>query len=140
MALAAARRTEQQQVGAVVEPGIAGGERHDLRLADDRHGLEVEGVEALAGRQPGLGEMAFQAAAVALGHLVLDQCRQEAGRRPTLLVGLRGERRPHLLDGGEPHLGKEQLDTRDVDGIGGLHGAASLWSSAVTAAGLPSSS
>jgi hypothetical protein len=30
MALAAAGRAEQQQIGGLVEPGVAGGERHDL--------------------------------------------------------------------------------------------------------------
>jgi hypothetical protein len=41
-----------------------------LGLADHRDGLEVESVERLAGRQPGLGEMAFETAAGALGNLM----------------------------------------------------------------------
>ena len=66
MALAPARRPKQQQIGAVVQPRIAGGQCHDLGLADHGNGLEVEGVEGLAGWQPGFGEMAFEAAAALL--------------------------------------------------------------------------
>jgi hypothetical protein len=39
------------------------------------------------------------AATTAIRDLVFGQRRQEAGRRPALLVGLFRERRPHLLDG-----------------------------------------
>ena len=41
VALAGARWTEQQQVGRLVEPCVAGGERHDPRLAEHRHGGEA---------------------------------------------------------------------------------------------------
>ena len=50
MALAPARWPKQQQIGAVVQPRIAGGQCHDLGLADHRNGLEVEGFEGFAGR------------------------------------------------------------------------------------------
>ena len=95
MALAAAGRAEQQQVGAFLEPAVAGGERHHLGLGDHRHGLEVEGVEGLAGRQAGLGEMALDAAAIAFGQLVLGERGQEAGRGPAFLVGRSAKLRPH---------------------------------------------
>ena len=88
MALAAAGRAEEQDIGALLKPAIARGQRHDLRLADHWHGLEVEGVERLAGRQSRLGEMALDAAATAVGHLVLGKRRQEARCRPAFLVGL----------------------------------------------------
>ena len=94
MALSAAGRAEEQQIGALVEPGVAGGERHDLRLGDHRHGVEVEGVERLAGRQAGFGEVALDAAAVAFGELVLGDGGEEAGGGPALLVGALGELRP----------------------------------------------
>ena len=84
--------------------------------------------------------MAFEAAASALGHLMLDQRRQEAGRRPALLVGLGGERRPGFFDRGQAHLGEQQLEARQVDRIGGLHGAAPAWTSVSAGAGLPISS
>ena len=41
---------EQDQIGALIEPGVARGERHDLSLADHWDSLEVEGVEGFAGR------------------------------------------------------------------------------------------
>ena len=94
MALAAAGRAEQQDIGALFEPAVAGGERHHLRLADHRHGLEVEGGERLAGGQSRLGKMPLDAAAAAVGHLVLGERGQEAGRRPAFLVGLLGETWP----------------------------------------------
>jgi hypothetical protein len=54
------------------------------RLAYHRNGLEVEGVEGLAGRQPGLGKMAFEAAA-ALCRLVFGEGGEEARRgQPSL--------------------------------------------------------
>ncbi len=97
--------------------------RHDLGLADHWHGLEVEGVERLAGRQSGFGKMALDAAASALGHLVLGKRREEAGCRPSFLVGLGGELGPHQLDRGQAQFGQKQLDAGGVDGVGGLHAA-----------------
>ena len=115
MTLAAAGRAEQNQIGALVQPGIAGGERHDLGLADHRNGIEVEGVDGFAGRQPSLGKMTLDTPAAALGHLVLGQGGKEARRRPSLLVGLGGNRRPDLLDGGQPQLGEKQFDAGGID-------------------------
>ena len=91
--LAAAGRAEHEEVVALLEPAVAGDERHDLGLGDHRHGVEVEAVEGLAGRQARLGEMALDAAAGALGELVLGQRREEAGGGPALLVGALGEAR-----------------------------------------------
>ena len=118
MALAAAGRAEQEQVGALLEPAVAGGERHDLGLGDHRHGVEVEGVEGLAGRQAGLGEMALDAAAVAFGELVLGERGEEAGGGPAFLVGLFGELRPDELDGGQAQLVEQQAEAGGVDGGG----------------------
>jgi hypothetical protein len=70
MALAAAGRAEEEQIGALLEPGVAGGNRHDLGPGDHRHGLELEGVEGLARQEVGFGEMALDAAAIALGEFV----------------------------------------------------------------------
>ena len=100
MALATAGRAKEQDIGTLIEPAVADGERHDLRLADHGHGVEVEGVEGLAGRQSRAGKMPLDAAPTAIGHLVFGECRQEAGGRPTLLVRTCGEGGPHQLDGG----------------------------------------
>ena len=88
-----------------------------MSFADYRNGLEVEGVQGLAGRQPGFGEMAFQAAATALGNLVFGQCCQKTPDRPAFLVGLGSKRGPDLFDGRQPELSKEQRDTSGIAGI-----------------------
>ena len=82
------------QIGALFEPAVAGGERHQLRLADHRHGVEVEAVEGLTDWQPGFGEVALDATAAALGDLMLGQGGQEAGGGPAFLVGLPRRDRP----------------------------------------------
>jgi hypothetical protein len=76
--------SEQEHVGALFEPGVAGGRRH-LRLADHRDGLEVEGRERLADRQTGFGKVSLDAAAAALRHLVLGERGEESRRgQPSL--------------------------------------------------------
>src|SRR5216684_7646486 len=72
MALAGAGWAEQEQIGALFEPAVAGGERHHLRLADHRDDLEVEIRECLADRQTRFGEMALDAATAALRLLGLQ--------------------------------------------------------------------
>jgi hypothetical protein len=57
----------------------------------------------------------------AIGDLVLGERREEASGRPAFLVGLLGELCPHQFYGGQPQVGKQQLDARGVDRIGGLH-------------------
>jgi hypothetical protein len=69
--LSAAGRAEQQQIGALAQPAVTGGERSHLRLGDHRHGLEVEAVEGFSSGQTRLNEMALDAAAAAFGDLVL---------------------------------------------------------------------
>jgi len=59
----------------LIEPAVAGGECHDLRLADHGHSVEVEGVEGFARRQLGAGGMPLDAAATAIGVLVFGECR-----------------------------------------------------------------
>jgi hypothetical protein len=49
---------EQDQIGAVVDPAVAGIDRHHQRLGDRRHGVELEAVEGLAGKQLCLGKVA----------------------------------------------------------------------------------
>jgi hypothetical protein len=59
VALAGTGRTEQEQVGCLVEPGVAGGQCHDMGLAQHRHNREIEIVEGFAGKQTCLGKIAF---------------------------------------------------------------------------------
>src|SRR6185369_16405255 len=63
----------------------------------------------------------LDAAATPIGNLVFGKRGQETSRRPTFLVRLLCERRPHQFDGGQTQVGEQELDTRGVDGIGGLH-------------------
>src|SRR5262245_59978076 len=86
MRLASAGRAKEHDIGTLIEPAVAGGKRHDLRLADHGHGVEVEGVEGFARRQLGAREMPLDTAATAIGDLVFGECREKAGGRPTLLV------------------------------------------------------
>lgn len=99
MALSAAGRPEQEQVGPGAELCVAGGDGHDLGLGDGGDGLEVEGVQGLARRQAGLGEMTLDPSPIAFGKLVLGDGREESGGRPAFRVGLFGEARPDGLDG-----------------------------------------
>ncbi len=93
MALAAAGRAEQQQIGSSVELHVAGGQRHHLSLRHHRHAVEVERGERLAGGQARLGHVPLDAPSGPVGGLVLGECGEEAGGGPAFLVGLRGELR-----------------------------------------------
>jgi len=79
--------------------------------------LEVKVVEGLSGGQPRLDEIALDATAAAFGDLLLGDDGEEAGRRPTFLIGLFGELWPQHLDGGRPQLVEQQIETRGVDGL-----------------------
>jgi hypothetical protein len=48
--------------------------------------------------------MPFDVAAATVGHLVLGEHREEAGRRPTFPVGLLGELGPHQPDARQAQL------------------------------------
>jgi hypothetical protein len=87
-------------------------------------GLEVKAVESLTGGQAGFLEMPLDAPARAFGQLVFGERGQEARRRPTFLVGARGEVGPDGFDGRQPQLVEGQGQSAGVDGIGGLHAAA----------------
>ena len=121
MRLAAARWAEHQQIGALVEPAVAGTECHHLGLADHRHRLEVEAVESFAGRQTRHLEMALDTPTRAFGHLVLGQRRQEARSRPALLVGAGGKVRPDDLHGRQPQSVSARLEAAGINRIGALH-------------------
>ena len=124
----------------LLEPGVARRQRHHLGLGDHRHGLEVEGGERLSGGQARLGHVAFNAPAAAIGEFVLGKGGKEAGRRPALLVGLRGELGPHQLDARQAQFGQQQLEAGGVDGVRGCHAAASRLKAGPTARTAASSS
>jgi len=63
----------------------------------------------------------LDAAATAIGDLMLGESGQEAGGWPTFLVRLLGELGPHQFDGGQAQVRQQQLDARSVDRIGRLH-------------------
>jgi hypothetical protein len=121
----AARWAEEQDVGTLLQPGIARRQRHDLGFRDHWHGLEVECGECLAGGQTRLGEMALHAAATAVGHFVLGQRCQEAGCRPAFLVGLLGKLGPPQFDSGQPQLAQQEFNPRGINGVGCRHATTS---------------
>jgi hypothetical protein len=118
MRFAAAGSADQDDVGPAGDPGVTGADRHDMGLGDHRHDVEVEAVEGLARQEPGFAQVTLDAAAVAFGDLVLGQRGEEARRRPALLVGAQGERRPALLDRGQTQVVKHQGQPGGVVGAG----------------------
>jgi hypothetical protein len=88
---------------------------HDARLAEHRHGGEVEVVERLAGRQVRLDEMAFHTPATTFGELELGQHGEEARRGPTFLVGTLGELWPQPRHGGQPQRVQQQGQLGGID-------------------------
>ena len=93
-----------------------------MRLGDHRDGREVEAVDALAGQQAGLIEIALNAPEITLGDFMLGERGQEAGGGPAFLVGLPGKVWPVHLDGGKAELVEEQGQPGAVNALG--HAAA----------------
>ena len=104
MRFAATGRPEQQQVGAFLDPAVAGAQRRYLRFGDHRHRCEVEVIQGFPGQQLRFAEVALDAPPIAFGHLVLGKCHQEAGGRPALFVGSFGKLWPQVLDGRQAQL------------------------------------
>ena len=86
MTFAHARRTEDQAGGTLVDPGVAAGQRHDMRLGQHRHLGKVEAGQCLGHVELRVGAVALDAPLGPLGDFVLQQATQEPGRRPALLV------------------------------------------------------
>ena len=97
-----------------MEPTVACGQGHHLRLADHRHGLEVEAGECFTDGQPCFGQMTLDAAATAIGDLVFGERGQEASGRPAFLVGLLGELGPHQLDSGQAQFGEQEAERATI--------------------------
>src|SRR3546814_927173 len=98
MCFAAAGASDQDEVGAIVYPAVAGTYRHDVRFGDLRHSIEVEAVDGFTRQQPRLTQMTLDTASIPLGYFMLGQRRKEAGGRPAFLVRAFGNGRPALLD------------------------------------------
>src|SRR5712671_89381 len=130
MRLAAAGSAYQDQIGALVDPTVTGADRHHMRLGNHRHRLELEGVECLARQQPGLDEMALDAAAITFGNLVFGERGEEAGSGPAFLVRPLGKGGPTLLDSGQPEVVEQQRQPGPVDGL--AHAAAPISLSLLT--------
>src|SRR3546814_612531 len=101
MCFAAAGASDQDEVGAIVYPAVAGTYRHDVRFGDLRHSIEVEAVDGFTRQQPRLTQMTLDTASIPLGYFMLGQRRKEAGGRPAFLVRAFGNGRPALLDRGQ---------------------------------------
>ena len=95
-----------------------------MRLAERRHGGEVEGGEGLAGWQAGLGEVALDASAGAIGEFQFGECGEQARGGPSLLVGAGGDVGPEAGDGGQAEFAEHQRQARHIGGAGGGHAAA----------------
>ena len=76
--------------------------------------------------------MALDAAAGALGELVLGQGGEEAGGGPALLVGALGEAGPDVLDRRQAQLAQQEAEAGLVDGIGRGHAGAPSAGAAVS--------
>src|SRR5258708_1257964 len=77
MRFATAGRAEDQKIGALFQPAVAGAERHDLGLGDHGNGVEVEAVEGFSGWQPRLFQMTRDAPSGAFGQFVLGERGKE---------------------------------------------------------------
>ena len=97
VALAATRIADEYQVGALVQPAVAGDQRVDMGLGHHGDEVELEVGQRLAGRQPGFREMALEAPPGALGDLLFGQRREQSCRRaihPCRRVRRAAARRP----------------------------------------------
>lgn len=65
-------RAEQQDIAALADPAVTGGDGAHMRFGNHWHGAEVETVERHAGQQTRLGQVPPGPAPVAFGQLGLD--------------------------------------------------------------------
>ena len=121
MALAHARRTEQQHVGAAVEPLVAFGQRHHLRLGHAGHGGEVEAGQPLVRAQRRLDAVPVDAARLALGHFVFEQGLEQPLPRPALAIRLRAQITCQALDRGQPQLAEHHPQATARSCCGATH-------------------
>ena len=122
MGFADPRRAEDQDVGPLLEPGVAAGKRHDVGLGKHRHLGEREAGERLGEVELGLVPMALDAPLVALGEFVLGKAprKRDAGH-PSLSArsANSGHKRPIV---GRRSSVRHQRGARRL-GRGGVHAA-----------------
>ncbi len=118
--LAATRRAKQGQVGAMAQPAVAGAQRRDLGLGDQRYRAEVKVPQRL-----GFAQVALDTPKIAPGELVLGQGREQVRCGPGLLVGALGEGRLDLLERGQPQLAQQQRQPRGGEVV--AHACTSWW-------------
>jgi len=94
MALAHPGGAEDQTGGALVDPGVAAGQRHHVGLGQHRDLGELEAGQRLGCAELRLVAVTLDAPGGTLGDFVFEQGAQEAARRPAFLVRALGELRP----------------------------------------------
>jgi len=129
VALASAGRTEDQNRGAAVEPGVATGQGHDVGLGEHGHLGELEAGERLGRIELRLDAVPFDAPLGSLSHLVLEEAAQEARSRPAFLVGALGELGPEPADRRHAQLAQHQGVATRIDGARRVHAVTSNSSS-----------
>src|SRR5215469_15341648 len=89
---------EDQDIAALLDPGVAFGQRHHMGFADGENGAEVEGGESFTVRQTGFGHMASDTPGGAFGQLVVAHRGEETGTAPALAIGAGAKLLPDAAD------------------------------------------
>jgi hypothetical protein len=113
--LSPARRSKQDQVCTLFQPGIARTQDRNLGARDHGHGIEGKAVERFAGRQLCFAQMPLDTAAITFGDFVLGQRGDQAGAGPAFLVGARGEVGSDQLDGRQAQFIEHEADALGID-------------------------
>ncbi len=110
---------EDQKIGAVVDPFLAGREGQDMRFTKSGGGVEVEVGEAFAGGKTGLRAMTLNAPGGSVSYFQFDQGGEQLGGRPSFPVGDFGEAFPMPSDAGETERGEQGWQDGGVRVIAG---------------------
>src|SRR5207302_7520824 len=91
--LADPRWTEEQDVGALLQPDIAFDERGNVRRRHRRHGSEVEAGKRFLRWQGGFQPMPRKPSCLAFGHFMFKQDREQSVGPPSFSIRLFGDLR-----------------------------------------------
>ena len=130
MGFAPTGRSEQDQVGADLQPTVPGHKGHDLGFGDGRDSIEVEAGQGLARRQACFGEVPLDPPLPAFSDLVFCEGSKQSCRWPSFLVGPFGEGGPEVLDGRQAQFIEQKVQTCRVDGIRCGHAASPVGTAA----------